>query len=107
MKNSILEKNLKDLKEKYEIKIPENKSENILLEMKNADVYTKRLIIKYLELDNYELVKNIAGTINDNNASNVINFLDWGLTRNNILIQILQNSIDEKKEFYDKIKFDK
>jgi hypothetical protein len=68
-----------------------------------CDDYTKNVIIDYLHLDNFELVKNIAWTVNKENASEVINFKDWALARNYATIKLLEDSIDKRKEFNDKL----
>ena len=44
--------------------------------LKLCDAFTKKTIIEYLELDNFEFVKNISRTVNDESASNVISFMD-------------------------------
>jgi len=77
---------IKDLKEK----------------LKLADKDTIRWIIEYINLDNYELVKNIAWTINDNNAANVIAYRDGSLARN-IALRDLLSSCVQSKEYFDRI----
>ena len=74
-----LEEEIEKLKEKlkrYELKVPKANITKLEQELKLCDTYTKRKIIEYLELDTFEFVKNISGTVNNANSSDVINFMD-------------------------------
>jgi hypothetical protein len=74
-----LEEEIEKLKEnlkRYELKVPKANITKLEQELKLCDTYTKRKIIEYLELDIFELVKNISGTVNNANSSDVINFMD-------------------------------
>lgn len=101
LKKIILELNKK--LSKYDLKVPEDNLEELKAKLKLSDTFTKKVIIDYLDLDTFNLVKNIANTVNDNNSANVINFMNWWIARNTALRTILENSIDKRKEFYDKI----
>ena len=101
-----LEEEIEKLKEKlkrYELKVPKANITKLEQELKLCDTYTKRKIIEYLELDTFELVKNISGTVNNANSSDVINFMDWWIARNTALKNVLERSIDNKKEFLDRM----
>ena len=101
-----LEEEIEKLKEnlkRYELKVPKANITKLEQELKLCDTYTKRKIIEYLELDIFELVKNISGTVNNANSSDVINFMDWWIARNTALKNVLERSIDNKKEFLDRM----
>lgn len=51
----------------YTIEMPKLDIEEIKKALKLADEYTMETIIKYLKIDNYELIKNLAKTINKTN----------------------------------------
>lgn len=101
LKKIILELNKK--LSNYELRVSEDNLEELKAKLKLSDTFTKKVIIDYLDLDTFNLVKNIANTVNDNNSANVINFMNWWIARNTALRTILENSIDKRKEFYDKI----
>ena len=98
-----LEQEYKNKYARYEVVPPVRVSEDIKKLLKMWDNFTKNKIIEYLQLDSHELVKNIAGTVNDDNASNVITFMDGALSRNFALIKTLDESIDKRTEYNDKI----
>jgi len=59
-------------------------------------------IVDYLKLDSFQLVQNMAKTINKDNASDSISYRDWALGRNEALMKLLSEST-QKKEYYDKL----
>lgn len=91
---------------KYKIKVPKTTLKETQKLLNMTDPYTKEVIIKYLDLDCYELVQNIAQTVNKHNTSEVISFMDWGLARNMALKTLLEDSIDRRKEYFDKLKWE-
>ena len=99
-------KELQKLKQKFEVKIPATTRKETETKLKMCDDYTKGVIIKYLDLDTHELIKNIAGTVNSHNSSDAINHMDGWLARNFALKSLLEASIDRRKEFYDKMEWE-
>lgn len=65
--------------------------------LKLADKFTLWVIVKYLELDSYEFTKNIAKTLNKDNANDVIQYLSGALTRNNMLITMISKYVTKDK----------
>ena len=65
--------------------------------LKMADKFTMRQIINYLTLDSYEIVKNMAKVVNNENASQVLSYRDWALQRNEELKKFLSKFVTEKK----------
>jgi hypothetical protein len=59
-----------------EISKPELNLKQIEASMKLTDKFTLNQIIHYLKLDTFEIVKNIAGTMNKDNVSEVIAYRD-------------------------------
>ena len=96
---------LKKKIDKYSIEQPKTTRSKTELKLKLCDDYTKWVIVDYLKTDIFELVKNIAWVTNSDNAWNVISHMDWWLARNYALIELLEKSINKKKEFDDKIKW--
>jgi hypothetical protein len=45
---------------RFDLKLPKTTSDKTKSKLKMCDDYTKNVIIDYLHLDNFELVKNIA-----------------------------------------------
>jgi hypothetical protein len=74
LKKIILELNKK--LSNYELRVSEDNLEELKAKLKLSDTFTKKVIIDYLDLDTFNLVKNIANTVNDNNSANVINFMN-------------------------------
>jgi len=90
---------------RYTITMPKTSRKETESKLKMCDDYTKSVIIKYIELDNFELVKNIAWVVNKDNSSDVISHMDWWLARNYAMIELLKNSIKDNKVFNDKIEW--
>lgn len=90
---------------RYGIKQPETTRKETELRLKTCDPTTKDIIINYLRLDNFELVKNIAWVTNNENAGNIISHMDWWLARNYALIELLEKSKDMKRMYNDKIEW--
>jgi len=72
--------------------------------LKLWDKFTLNQIISYLKLDSFEMVKNIAWTVNKENASEVIAYRDWALQRNESLIKFLSKFKSAEKNKIDRIK---
>jgi len=100
-KNKNLTEQLEGLHLKYEVVNP--KHTDTLKKLAICDEYTVRTIIEYLDLDTYELVKNIAWTINKENSSQVISFMDWWVARNCALKEVLKKNVKRKTEYLDKM----
>ena len=88
-----------------EISKPELNLKQIEASMKLTDKFTLNQIIHYLKLDTFEIVKNIAGTMNKDNVSEVIAYRDWALQRNEALIKFLEKYAVDKTKF-DKLKWE-
>jgi hypothetical protein len=67
--------NIKEVKAK-ELEIPELTLKQIEKTMYLTDIYTLKQITHYLKLDTYEFVKKIARSINKENVSDAISFMD-------------------------------
>lgn len=68
-----------------------------------ADNFTLKLIIDYLTLDSFELVKNIASRVNKDNFAEFVAYRDWALWRNEELKKILLKHTSKKETFTDRI----
>lgn len=64
------------------IDFPKMPLKEIESRIKIIDKITVQVIIEYLKLDSYELVKNLARRTNSENASNIIAYRDGALGRN-------------------------
>ena len=73
-----------------EIGIPSEGLKEIETKLAICDKYTANAIADYLVLDSYELVKNLAKTVNSSNASEVIAYRDGALSRNEATIKVLR-----------------
>lgn len=82
--------------------INEESLSKLKLKLKLGDRDTMEWIIDYLKIDNFELLKHIAWTINNSNSSEVIAYRDGALWRNLHLIKFLTQFIQEKK-YYDRM----
>ena len=58
-----------------------------------GDKYTMEYLIEYLKSDNYELIKNLGAIINKDNVSEVYQYREGALSRNEALIKILKEVI--------------
>ena len=90
--------------ERYIVTIPKvtrKQTEDLL---RVGQEYTINTILDYLELDNYELVKNLAKVTNWDNVVEIIAHRDWWLARNFALKELLLNAKAKKATFADKIK---
>ena len=107
--NELLEedKNLTKQLNRYTIDIPNTNRRQTEDALRVANEYTINAIIDYLNLDNYELVKNLAQVTNSENAAEIIAHRDWGLARNFALKELLINAKAKKDNFADKIKWKK
>lgn len=99
-----LEKAQKDLTKKETeyslIDFPSMPLREIEERIKIIDKATVHVIIEYLKLDNYELVKNLAKVTNSENAGNIIAYRDGAIGRNDALISRLSGikSIETYKD---------
>lgn len=65
------------LKEKINyIDLPKHSFVDLEKKLPLADTYTLQIIIDYLSLDSYELIKNIASRVDKNNIDNYIAYRD-------------------------------
>ena len=87
-----------------EIQIPSKGLAQIESELKLCDKYTANAIAEYLEVDWYELVKNIAKTVNSANAAEVIAYRDGALSRNEATIKVLRKIGSASMDFKDRIR---
>jgi len=78
-----------------------NETEAKLRQWENKRIL--EIIINYLDLDNYSLIKNLANITNKDNVIEVIAHKNGALQRNLALKQLLKGCINEKKEFKDKM----
>ena len=96
-------KNIK-LKEKINyIDLPKHSFADLEKKLMLADIYTLQIIVDYLSLDSYELIKNIASRIDKNNIDNYIAYRDWALWRNEELKKVLLKYISKKDTYIDRI----
>lgn len=72
-----------------------------------ADNYTLKLIGDYLDLDNYELVKNIASRVDRKNIAEFIAYRDWALGRNQELKKLILKYIKKEDTYIDRITWEK
>lgn len=99
-----LEKAKKDLTKKETeynlIDFPTMPLKEIEERIKIIDKATVYVIIEYLKLDNYELVKNLAKVTNSQNVANIIAYRDGAIGRNEALIERLSGikTIDTFKD---------
>lgn len=91
--------------EKYNaIELPTKGLEQIEAELALCDKFTANAIADYLVLDTYELVKNLAKTVNSSNAAEVIAYRDGAIARNEALIAVLRKiGKNESEEFKNRI----
>mgnify|MGYP003651498802 CR=1 FL=1 len=54
-----------------------------------ADKFTLNAIIQYLKLDSYEMVKNMPASLKEDNAVQLIAYVDWALQRNEAMVKML------------------
>lgn len=82
------------------IDFPKMPLKEIEMKFKIIDKITVQVLIEYLKLDSYELVKNLARVTNSENASNIIAYRDGAIGRNEALIQRLSGfkTIDTWKD---------
>ena len=60
--------------------------------LKVSDSYTMELLINYLKIDSFNLVKNIAKTVNKSNFAETAIYIDGALSRNDAFIKVLYES---------------
>lgn len=102
-KNEYLQKELTKQQTEYNlIEFPSMPLKEIETRLKLIDRITVKVIVEYLKLDQYELVKNLAKIMNDWNVANVIAYRDWALSRIQALIDRLQ-SLPTSDSFADRI----
>ena len=85
------------------VELPQLAVEELKSALKLADSYTMETIIKYLNLDTYELVKNLAKVTNSTNVAETISYKDGAIGRNDALIKLLRESI-KGKTFVNRVK---
>lgn len=66
--------------------------------LKLWDKFILNSIIEYLKLDSFEFAKQIAGTINKDNVSEVMAYKDGALQRNESLIRFLSKFAKENEK---------
>lgn len=81
----------KQEKEYNLIDFPVSSLKDIEKKLTIADKLTIQILIEYLILDEYELVKNLAKITNEGNASNIIAYRDGALGRNRALLDKLSS----------------
>jgi hypothetical protein len=105
--NEELEKDLTKKDNWYnDIYMPELSVKEIEAHLWLFDKFTTDTLTDYLKLDAYELVKNLAKTINSDTAPIVIAYRDWALRTINTLITAL-SKVKGKWEFFDRMKQEK
>lgn len=80
-----------------ELSYPTQNLTQIEAALKIGDKYTMKQIIKYLELDTFELVKNMTKIITPETAAVVLAHRDWALRRNEALKKLLLKYCIEKR----------
>jgi hypothetical protein len=58
----------------YKVEQPKTTLENTKRLISMCDEFTINTIVKFIDLDNYELIKNLADVTNTENASDIINY---------------------------------
>ena len=99
--NDCLKEEIEDLTS-YSIELDNKSIDNIKKDLKWSDEYTKQVIIDYLKLDNFEIVKNLAKITNTSNTAEIIAYRDGVIRTNEAMIKILSDSI-WKKSFYNRL----
>jgi len=89
---------------RYKIEQPKVTIKNTKRLISMCDEFTISTLIKYIDLDNYELIKNLADITNKDNVSDVTNYLNGWLARNFALKELLLWNTKKTVEFVDKIK---
>ena len=85
------------------IDLPTTTLKEIEIKLKMVDKITVTVIIEYLKLDAYELVKNLAKVTSSENASNIIAYRDWALSRIQALIEKLSSLKTIDSQFKNRI----
>lgn len=109
--NHKLEEKLKEAQEELTkkedlynvIDLPTTTLKEIEIKLKMVDKITITVIIEYLKLDAYELVKNLAKVTSSENASNIIAYRDWALSRIQALIEKLSSLKTIDSQFKNRI----
>lgn len=109
--NHKLEEKLKEAQEELTkkedlynvIDLPTTTLKEIEIKLKMVDKITITVIIEYLKLDAYELVKNLAKVTSSENASNIIAYRDWALSRIQALIERLSSLKTIDSQFKNRI----
>ena len=73
------------------IEIPTEGLKEIEAKLKLCDKFTAGAIADYLVLDTYELVRNLAKTVNSQNAAEAIAYRDGAIARNDAVIKVLRS----------------
>ena len=93
----IYREEIEKLSNKYNLlQFPETSLSRIKEDMKNADSTTVKSLIKYLRLDIYELVKNLAKVTSSENSMQMIAYRDGAISRTESCIQFLEEFINPK-----------
>ena len=85
------------------IELPKNTIKDLESKLLLADSYTLKLIIDFLVLDTYELVKNIASRVDRENLSEYIAYRDGAIWRNQELKNLLSKFVNKNNTFVDRI----
>lgn len=85
-------------RKEYEIEEPKIWLNELKEKIKMADDRTIKLIIEFLKLDTFERIKNIAliAKMRGNGMQEAIAYIDWIITSNEMLKQVLQTKIEDK-----------
>ena len=108
-RNELMEvaREFEEFKNKYnQLEIPNKNLDNLENELRLADKFTMRTIVDYLKLDRYELVANLAKVIDSNNASQIIAYRDWAISRIEVLIAKIGKYANTKDTFTDRLKWE-
>ena len=60
-----------EAKDEYTIEVSDRSVQSLKDDLKLGDKYTMETILEYLKIDNFEIVKNLANIVNNNNVSEV------------------------------------
>lgn len=70
--------------------------------LNKCDKFTIDVIISFIELNTYHICKQTPSVINKDNQSDIMQFMDGALSRNELLLQFLKD-YKWKEQFNDKI----
>ncbi len=91
----------KTQKPKWLIEMPGSDFETLKAKLKMCDKFTIRIFLDYLTLDSFNLVKNSASALNKWNDTDVLQYMDWALSRNEWLKDFFQTIA--KENFFDRL----